>query len=78
MGKSSKPEQPQRAFAALEPRMRHVSEKAIRKKWTKLNNGTQDHLRQLFLSLKSQATVSQSRRMKFDGCEDSVEELTER
>ena len=78
MGRATKSKQSEHAYATLEPRIHHVSEKTIKKKWKKLNNSTQDKLRQLFLSLRVQAAASHSKRKNASGIEEATDNIAER
>jgi len=59
MGHSRPSTSSQPAFAALEPRVRHISETTIRKKWKRLPPSSQDKVKQVLLSLKRQSRVGQ-------------------
>ena len=65
-------------FARLEPRTRRIPEKTIRKKWKQLNNGSQDQIKQLILSLKSQPLVGHKRKANYEGLDSSVDEVAQR
>lgn len=69
-----------RPFATLEPRIRHVSEGAVRKKWKKLNDNSQHQIRRFFLSLEGRTLVDSTfcKPGRRDGDEAPVEALAQR
>lgn len=47
-----------RSFAHLSPRVRHISQSTIRKKWKQLPQSSQDRVRAILLSLKTKRAAS--------------------
>ena len=67
-----------RAIPRLEPRTRRVATVTIRKRWKKLNTGSQAQIEQLLLSLKRETRSTNLKHSKFDEFEASFDDVIQR
>ena len=75
MGKSTLSKGSGQTYAILEPRVRHVPEAAVRKRWKTLATGPQANVKQLLLSLKTQPVTRNARVFKAADSRAIVEEV---
>ena len=75
MARSNSPEAPEKGYASLEARVKHVSEATIRKKWKKLPSSSHAAAREAILAARDQSRSRRGRSAIDTATEECVQEV---